>query len=226
MSFRRRAPRTLLPFGLEYTDVDQNAAGETLDYPLPINGRPTAIEDDNAKQFTHFTALMKNGSFFTGTLSSLKHTNKKKGAVILEGGVNDGLKRYSDKFRKKIKTGRSIRDHPFILEFFPNELHSIMVSKDKKARSLQLTRYSKGEKKDIGKLINMSAVEKKKQQIQDRLNTVDGNEVESDDNNEEDEDEEFEDDEDDDYNAERYFDDGDDLGGDDDDNAGNEEAAF
>ncbi|VEU21434.1 DEKNAAC102674 [Brettanomyces naardenensis] len=224
MSFRRRGPRTLLPFGLDYADVDQSASGERMLYPLPINGRPTIVEDDSAKQFTHFAELMKNGSFYMGTLESLNHTDKKKSASYLEGGVNDGLTRYSDKFRTKIKVGRSIRDHPFILEFFPDELHNVMVPKDKKTRSLQLTHYSKGDKQDIGKLIKLSEVEKKKQ-IQERLDTVDGNEAESDTNVEEDEDEEFEDDYDDDYNAERYFEDGDDLGGEEEE-GGNDEAAF
>lgn len=211
-----------MPFGLDYADVDQSAAGEKYYFPIPVNGRTTKLEDECAKQFNHFTEQMKNGSFYTGDLGSLKNSSKQKHITYLEGGVNDGLKRYSDKFRKKIKIGRSIRDHPFILDFFPDELHCVMERKDNKQGQLQLTEYSKGDKAK-----NILSVEEKKKKIQERLGDVDGNDTNdvADDNEDEEEDEQFEDDEDDDYNAEQYFEDGDDLGGEEEE-GGNNETAF
>lgn len=216
MSFRRRgAAGALMPFGLDYADVDQHASGEQLYYPVPVNGTPTALENECAKQFTHFAEMMKDGALYTGTLASLKQ--KGKHAIYLEGGVNDGIKRYSDRFRKKIKVGRSVDDHPFILDFFPKELHSVMVAHGKKQQSLQVIAFSEAE---IDEGIQKSQEDKKKE-IKEKLDNV--NDEEPEENAEEDEDEEFEDDYDDDYNAERYFDDGDDLGDEDD---GDTEAAF
>ncbi len=221
----RRGPRILLPFGLDYADVEQTAEGEKLKFVLPINGKPTALEDECSKQFLNFTDLMKNGVFYTGTLESLKASSKKRHVTYYEGGVNDGLSRYSDRFRKKIKIGRSINEHPFILDIFPQELHSVMTRGDKKHGSLQLTSYSKDSKKNIKKLIEKTKEEKRKE-IQERLNNVEGNDSEVEKHSEEeDDDEQFEDDYDDDYNAERYFEDGDDLGGEEED-AGDDEAAF
>ncbi|KAF6005736.1 hypothetical protein HII12_005310 [Brettanomyces bruxellensis] len=216
----RRGPRILLPFGLDYADVEQTAEGEKLKFVLPINGKPTALEDECSKQFLNFTDLMKNGVFYTGTLESLKASSKKRHVTYYEGGVNDGLSRYSDRFRKKIKIGRSINEHPFILDIFPQELRSVMTRGDKKHGSLQLT-----SKKNIKKLIEKTK-EEKRNEIQERLNNVEGNDSEVDKHSEEeDDDEQFEDDYDDDYNAERYFEDGDDLGGEEED-AGDDEAAF
>lgn len=230
MSFGRGGQRQLLPFGLDWSDILQNATNE-LEYPVPINGQPTNIEKECYQQFTYLTSTMKDSSFYTGNLKSLTQTNKsgdKKGLVYLEGGVNDGLKRYSDKYRKQIKIGRSINDHPFILNYFPPELHSVMSSKSGK-KSLNVSKYKKGSKNgtNIDKIIKNA--EERQKEIMERLNEVAANanddDIEDDDNQEEEEniDDEFEDDDDDDYNAERYFDDGDDFDENDD---GDDEAAF
>ncbi|ODV83963.1 hypothetical protein CANARDRAFT_236738 [[Candida] arabinofermentans NRRL YB-2248] len=210
MSFRDKGNRVLLPFGLDYADITQASGTQELKYPLPINGPITNLEDEAAKQFTNFAELMKNGSFYTGTL---------------ESGVNDGLKRYSDKYRKTVKTGRSIDEHPFVAEFFPEELHQVFMgkNKDKKKKSLAISNYTKGVDKDMAELIKLSEEDKQKN-LMERLNNVDENEEENEvDAEEEEEDDEFEEDDDDDYNAEKYFDDGDDYG---DDDGGDEEAAF
>ncbi|OWB73135.1 nucleotidyltransferase activity protein [[Candida] boidinii] len=232
MSFRDRGNRVLLPFGLEYSDIIQEQ-DKGLIYPLPINGPVTKLEDDSSKQFTNFTELMKNGNFYSGKLESLlpDYTNSK--ISYLEGGVNDGIKRYSDRYRKQSKAGRSIQDHPFNLEFFPQELHSVMISKNnnknKKKKILALSNYSKGVDNDMSEFIKLSEEEKKKELL-DRINNVEEDDNENavnenpEDEEDEDEDEEFEEDEDDDYNAEKYFDDGDDYG--DEEDGGDDEAAF
>ncbi|GME80564.1 unnamed protein product [Ambrosiozyma monospora] len=237
MSFRdRQQQRVLLPFGLDYADINQIKQGERLEIQLPINGPLTKHEEEATKQFLVVSDLMKNSSFYTGSLKSLRHHIDKSSSgksnkstdtqnVFLEGGVNDGIKRYSDRYRKQIKVGRSINDHPFIMEFFPDELHGVMISKKSKKmkkKSLFLSSYSKGEGKDIGNMIKLSEEEKQKEMLQ-RLNNVDENDDAVEEEVEE-EDEQFEEDDDDDYNAEKYFDDGDDDFGEEDD--GNDEAAF
>lgn len=234
MSFRDRKQGVALPFGLDWADIQQNPT-ETLEFPIPINGKPTKIEMDCFQQFTNLTNIMKDSTFYSGNLKSIAQEEstkdkRKSNIVYLEGGVNDGLKRYSDKYRKKIRIGKSINDHPFILQFFPNELHSVMVSKQGK-KSINVSKYKKGSKMDmnIDKLIK-SAEERQKEILQ-RLNEV-ANNNEDDDNlddidneveEEENFDDDFEDDEDDDYNAEKYFNDGDDFDEQDD---GDDEAAF
>lgn len=233
MSFRDRGQLTILPFGLDWADIQQNAT-ETLEFPVPVNGKPTRIETECFQQFSNLTEFMKDSSFYTGNLKSIAQDelqngrHKKSSIVYLEGGVNDGLKRYSDKYRKKIKIGKSITDHPFILRFFPEELHSVMSSKSGK-KSLNVSKYKHGLKMgmNIDKIIKTA--EERQQEIMQRLNEVATNTNDDDldeaDNQEEEEnfDDEFEDDEDDDYNAEKYFDDGDDFEDGDD---GDEEAAF
>lgn len=226
MSFRGGGQRVVLPFGLDWADIQQNAT-ETLEFPVPINGKPSSLEIESFQQFTNLTNLMKDSSFYTGNLKSIstEEEGKKKHTVYLEGGVNDGLKRYSDKYRKKIRIGKSITDHPFILHYFPEELHSVMFSKNGK-KSLGVSKYKKNSKNmDIDKMIK--SAEEKQKEIMDRLNEVaaNTNDDDVDDHEEEEEnyDDDFEDDEDDDYNAEKYFDDGDDFDENDD---GDEEAAF
>jgi DNA-directed RNA polymerase III subunit RPC7 len=233
MSFRGGGQRQLLPFGLDWADIQQNAT-ETYEFPIPINGNPTNIESESYQQFINLTNLMKDSSFYTGNLKSLNQENlqnngqKKKNIVYLEGGVNDGLKRYSDKYRKQIKIGRSINDHPFILRFFPDELHSVISSKSTK-KSLNVSKYKKVSKSGTNMDKFIKNAEERQKEIMQRLNEVEANNMDDDvddvENQEEEEnfDDEFEDDDDDDYNAEKYFDDGDDFDEHDD---GDDEAAF
>lgn len=233
MSFRGGGQRVLLPFGLDWADIQQNSA-VSLEFPIPINGNPTKLEDERYQQFTNLTAIMKDSSFYTGNLKSLAQQEfqsggqKKTNIVYLEGGVNDGLKRYSDKYRKQIKIGKAISDHPFLVSFFPEELHGVMSSKSGK-KSLSVSKYKKGSKNgtNIDKLIKNA--EERQKEIMQRLNEVASNANDDDvddlDNHEDEEDldDEFEEDDDDDYNAEKYFDDGDDFDEGDD---GEDEAAF
>lgn len=234
MSFRGGAggQRQLLPFGLDWADIQQ-VSTQSFEFPIPINGAPTNIETDCYQQFINLTTIMKDSSFYTGNLKSLVTDNsnnggKKSNIVYLEGGVNDGLKRYSDKYRKQIKIGKSITDFPFHLQYFPDELYSVMNSKSGK-KSFSVTKYKKSSKNgtDMDKLIK--SAEERQKEIMEKLNEVVSNANDDDiddvDNREEEEniDDEFEDEDDDDYNAEKYFDDGDDFDEGDD---GDDEAAF
>ncbi|CDK25321.1 unnamed protein product [Kuraishia capsulata CBS 1993] len=233
MSFRggrAGGSRSLLPFGLDYHDIKKTGEDEPLKYPLPVNSQMTQKERDSAKHLINFTKLMRDGPFYTGKLDSVDSdkSNKKaeKDANYYEGGINDGIKRYSDRYRKKRKTVRSIDDHPYIIQFFPDELLSVMgVDNSKKKKLLSISRYKISSDPNFGDLIKKS--EDKSSEIMSRLQDVEedtttNQEVENDEDVEEDD--EFEEDEDDDYNAEKYFDDGDDDGRDDDD--GGDEAAF
>lgn len=228
--------RQLLPFGLEWADMAATNVESASEYPLPINGAPTARELRRIRTFSNLVANMKTSSFYSGNFDTLK---KRKGAATdhLEGGVNDGIKRYSDKYRKRIKIGRAIADHPFQHALFPSELQSVLGVRKKgsRAKTLNVSAYSNSQiNGDLEK--NLDKLMSEKKEILDRLNDMEANASivginDDDDNNgsdqsEENVDDEFEDDDDDDYNAEKYFDDGDDYDGGDGDDAGDDEAAF
>lgn len=215
MSFRNKSSgRMLLPFGLDYSDI--LSQGETTERPtleLPVHGPLSQYEENVAKQSLAFMKLLYDGPFYTGT-------PKLKEAEL------EPIQRYSDRFKKRKKVSRSIDEYPYQLEFFPEELYSVMgISKQKK--KLLLSSY----KEDGGlKQFNVTEKEDSAESMLERLKSLAedldaapaANQTEQEEPEEEDYDDEFEEDDDDDYNAEKYFDGGDDDLGDD----GDDEAAF
>lgn len=216
MSFRNRSSgKVLLPFGLDYSDVlTQGQLTEKPQLPLPVHGPLKPFEENAAKQSLAFAKLMLDGPFFTGSPDA-------------ETTVTpvDSIQRYSDRYKKVKKVGRSIDEYPYQLEFFPEELYSVMgITKKKKKLLLSsykddggLSSFNVGQGEDTAQLM----LEKLKSLAEDLDADPQTNQDEE--NVEEDDfDDEFEEDDDDDYNAEKYFDDGDDDLGDD----GDDEAAF
>lgn len=147
-------------------------------------------------------------------------SNSKDKSEIDEEGINDGIKRYSDRYIKKRKIGRSIDEHPYVIEFFPQELYKVMGVDDKKKKKLLSLSKLKNSKEVIDNLENdgNSILERLKGMAEEEENKKD-EEPEPEENL----DDEFEEEDDDDYNAEKYFDDGEDFGDEDD---YNDEAAF
>lgn len=196
---------------------------------LPVNGPLNEIEKTQTAQFIHFQEIVRDGPFYTG---SLLDNGKRK----VEGvGINDGIKRYSDKYAKKRKILRFISDHPFKMDFFPAELHDVMNQNSNAKGGLRLTGFqaktdkfyldslSNGNEDENEDEISKAMLEKLKNiaEVEDDKDKKEDAEADF----EEEEEDEFDDDDDDDYNAEKYFEDGDDdfggdMGGDDD------EAAF
>ncbi|CAN3377098.1 hypothetical protein DIURU_002099 [Diutina rugosa] len=211
MSGGFRKNRVLLPFGLDYADIQSNG-GEEASVVLPVNGAPRAAEIGPAQQQIAFTRLMAEGAFFTTDDNAATATQP------------DGIERYQDRYTKTRKVARTIDDHPFAIEMFPQELYSVMgVSKKKllavsKYTSANGLGYSKSGADEaaamLERLKSLADVDEGK-----------GDDEDGEEENEEDADDNYddEDDDDDDYNAEKYFDDGDDDGGNDDDGG---EAAF
>lgn len=213
--------RQLLPFGLEWADVSAASGGPEREYPLPINGRPTAREVRRVGAFASLVAATKASSFYSGPLNHPQGVAKPRDH--LEGGVNDGIQRYSDKYRRRIKVSRSLVDHPFQAQVFPPELQVIVAPRKGRGKTLGVAsvRANGQLELNIDRLINH------KQEIMDRLEDVEANanaNVDEDEEPEEEEniDDEFEDEDDDDYNAEKYFDDGDEY----EEDQGDDEAAF
>lgn len=215
-----------LPFGLGSNDVGVNETTEFPSIALPVNNPTSARERSLAITYIKFSQTVKDGPFYTGSLSlavddsaeenSDKNTKKKKQALVEEEGHMDGIERYSDRYLKKRKIGTSIDDHPYHLEVFPRELYNVMGIDKKKL--LVISKFNNnddiftGSKKDEN--AGLSMIEKWKQLAED---DDDENKEENEKNKEnaegdEDIDEDFEEeeDDDDDYNAEKYFDDGDD----------------
>lgn len=217
MSYRGNSSgRMLLPFGLDYSDVlSQSQSTEKPLYELPVHGPLSPHEEEVAKQSLAFTRFMYDGPFYTASSQSE------------DTAAAEPIQRYSDRFKKVKKVGRSVDEYPYQLEFFPEELFSVMgITKQKK--KLLLSSY----KADGGvKQFNIEENGDDAQSMLEKLKTLaedlDAN-PDQNQNNEENAEEEVDDDfddedeEDDDYNAEKYFEDGDDDGGDD----GDDEAAF
>lgn len=224
MSFRsKNSGRALLPFGLDYSDVlSTDASKEKPTLELPINGSLNTSEISIAKQSIAFSNILLEGPFYTG---STIDTNPEKKTTS-----SDGIERYSDKYKKVNKVGRTIEEHPYQLELFPDELYSVMgISNKQKKKLLSLSSF-----KTDGGLTDFTVNETDESNAQSMLeklkNMADNLETDPNANNKEEVEEEddgeddFEEDEedDDDYNAEKYFDDGDEEPNDD----GDDEAAF
>ncbi|SCU85576.1 LADA_0D08350g1_1 [Lachancea dasiensis] len=209
-----------LPFGLSYSDVGANENTELPTIPLPVNGLLSATERATAVNYINFVTAVREGPFYTGSLELSVDGQGKNQKLIDDDGISDGIERYSDRYLKKRKIGVSIDEHPFHLEFFPEELYQVMGINKKKLLALsQLDKrtdvYTGSDIKDDD-AAGLSMLEKLKGLAEDEDEAANG-EGKDENKEPEDVDEEFDSDEDDDYNAEKYFDDGDDDAGDDDD---------
>lgn len=220
MSFRgRNSTKVLLPFGLEYADVANGFDTEKPTLTLPVHNELTSVEKDSATQTISFQQRMRDGTFYTGSLFDASEDFAAKGKKRTNTQP-DGIERYSDRYKKVKKIGKTIKDHPYQLEFFPQELYSVMgVTGKQKKKMLDFSTFkSNGGLKNFDKATDSDI-------LFDKLNNVEETEEKDEkdeDASEEEVDDEFEEDDDDDYNAEKYFDDGDEDAGDDD----GDEAAF
>ncbi|ODQ79893.1 hypothetical protein BABINDRAFT_36879 [Babjeviella inositovora NRRL Y-12698] len=223
MSFRGGAKggnTRALPFGLDFQDVKENASDKSC-LQLPINGPLNKLETNSARQYISLQKAVQEGPFYTGSLAIASGDQ----TLVDTSGFHkdDGIKRYSDKYRTKRKLGRSIDEHPYVVEFFPEELYQAMGINNKKKKKL----LAKSSYKIDGGL-KLYTVEGDVNSL-DKLKQMGDNLVDDENDKEEDEaeveediDDEFEEDDDDDYNAERYFDDDNEV----DDDDGGDEAAF
>lgn len=217
MSFKGNSSgRMLLPFGLDYSDVlSQSNSTEKPLYELPVHGPLSPHEEEVARQSLAFSRLMYDGPFYTGSAKAERTAQP------------EPIQRYSDRFKKVKKVGRSVDEYPYQLEFFPEELFSVMgITKQKKKLLLSSYRADGGVKQfdvDENGDTALSMLEKLRNLAED-LDANPNHEQNNDEEAEEDVDDNFDEDEedDDDYNAEKYFEDGDDDVGDD----GDDEAAF
>ncbi|ODQ64516.1 III, C31 subunit of DNA-directed RNA polymerase [Nadsonia fulvescens var. elongata DSM 6958] len=236
-------------FGSSFGDLNPDFTPTEL-YPktiLPIQSSLQARERRSAAQFIEFTNDVRDGPLYTGQLVS-SSTDTKKATIMVEIDLpKDGIRRYSDRYMKKRKIGRSIDEHPYHLPFFPVELYSVMgvkgVNSDnkvKKTKRLDITKFTTellrtellgGDDDDV----DVAELKRAGLQALKALDDPNGptgqgasKEDENEDNEPEDDDEvddmdDMDDeDDDDDYNAEKYFDDGEGM----DDDDGNDEAAY
>lgn len=218
MSFRRgggRGGAAALPFPTG--DVIPDDTPDDL-YPKTILPAPQAPSDRERQAVSQYLALkedIRNGPLFTGS-----STASARVVVEIEEGFNDGIKRFSDIYIKKRKIGRSVDEHPYVVEFFPPELHAAMGVNAGKRKKLDISRFT-AELRDAG-------TDKDKEKMLELKLAGDGDDKadakeKSDVSDDEEEEDELDDDDDDDYNAEKYFDDGDDFGGED---SGDDDPAY
>ncbi|KAK9323724.1 DNA-directed RNA polymerase III, subunit Rpc31 [Lipomyces orientalis] len=196
------------------------------EFDLPIQANLADFEKRSVHQFLQYQQDVRDSAFYV--------TDKKRGVVEYEGGVNDGIKRYSDRYLTKRKVGKSVTDHPYIIEFFPQELYSALgvkpsnITTKPKRRRLDLAQFRDSLEQEEGEgeaeeaeADGVSGATRLDAGAEDDEDENQPNEDEDED--EEEEEDEFEEDEEGDYNAERYFDDGED---DYDDGGGEDEAAY
>ena len=171
---------------------------------------------------------VRRSSFITSSLLTFICT---KPNTISVWKIMKKKKRYSDKYKKTKKIGRTIEEHPYQLEFFPDELYSVMgISNKQKKKLLSLSKFKAdgGLKQYAARESEADSAQSMLEKLKDMAEDLDSNNANNatkeDDNEEieEEMDDDFEEDDDDDYNAEKYFDDGDDDVADD----GDDEAAF
>ncbi|KAF5096106.1 hypothetical protein D0Z00_002896 [Geotrichum galactomycetum] len=133
------------------TEEERNATHysfPTDTYPkvnVPLAAKPARAERLAASHYLAFRTEVREGPLFTGNLgigkragatdvSSSKSANQnKKQMIVMEvgfEGLDDGIKRYTDRYHKKRKVGRSIDDHPYVVDFFPKELYPAMGIKE------------------------------------------------------------------------------------------------
>ncbi|KAK9449925.1 DNA-directed RNA polymerase III, subunit Rpc31 [Limtongia smithiae] len=187
-------------------------------FTLPLQTPPTEFEARAIRQFMQYRRELRESAFFV--------VERKRGVVEYEGGINDGIKRYSDRYLKRRKTGKNVSDHPYIIEFFPDELHATLgvkssaTSTKPKRRQIDLAQFREAEDEAEGADGHEGG-----EGDEDATGAANANGDDEDPDNDDgdDDEDEFEEDEEGDYNAEKYFDDGED---DDFDDGGDEEAAY
>ena len=245
---------------MSFFNFDYSATNSSLPHPitpLPVNQASTnSLSYKIGKNYKRLPHLFKKSQFYTGDLVPLDILDR-------YNKVDDGVERYGDKYKhkkvNKLKTdddsnnnnneddnddsdvmkadGEGKLDHPFHLEFIPQELKSI-IKKNSNNSALQKQAASSNR---LLNLFDPTAAAQKKDGENPAMDDIDFNkefskyiseEAEKKDNDDdldqgeedEDEDEAFDDEDDDgDYDAENYFDNGEDDYGDD---GGNDEAVF
>lgn len=189
--------------GLDFSEVKQVHLNADMQKTmvLPVNGPLNQIEKSIATQYIHIVENAREGPFYSSDIAEDR------------GGINDGIKRYSDRYLKSSKPKELLRNHPFKVEFFPEELLEVLQGRNGGKKGLKLNKFLAKNDKIYLDEINGKSTE----QVLERLNKIGDVEEEKNDDAENEVDEEpddFDDEDDDDYNAEKYFDDGEDFGDD------------
>lgn len=185
---------------------------------LPIQGPISDSEKEKVAQFFQLRDEIRDGPLFAGSSSN-------RGKIVVESDnvLNDGIKRYTDRYIKKRKIGRSVEEHPYVLSLFPPELYPVMGLKNGKSKKLDISKFTQDLAKAKGN--DQADLISKLKNIKDDNGKADDAQQDDDSDDLDDIEDDFDEDEDDDndYNAEKYFDDGDDFGAGDDDDG---EAAY
>jgi DNA-directed RNA polymerase III subunit RPC7 len=160
------------------TEEERNATHysfPTDTYPkvnVPLAAKPTRAERLAASHYLAFRTEVREGPLFTGNLGAGKragaadsnstkqaHQNKKQVIIMEVGfeGLDDGIKRYTDRYHKKRKVGRSIDDHPYVLDFFPKELYPAMgIKEPASADSNEITANDGRKRKFVAKRLDVA----------------------------------------------------------------------
>ncbi|XBW38732.1 hypothetical protein QEN19_004319 [Hanseniaspora menglaensis] len=227
-------------FNFDYTATNSSLPHPVI--PLPINQASTnSLSYKIGKNYKKMSHLFKKSQFYTGDLVPLDILDR-------YNKVDDGVERYGDKYKHKklnkliaansddgeteehqssSSIGEGLLDHPFHLEFIPQELKSA-IKKNTNNNTLQKQAASSN------KLLNLfdpESNDQKKESEAGGIDDIDFNkefskyvneeaekkeaEEAGQEDVEEDEDEAFDDEDDGDYDAENYFDNGEDDYGDD-----------
>lgn len=213
----RRGNNPLNPTGIDVSSEPTKLYPKMV---LPVPGPLNEGEKKSAAQFVSLKQAIRDGPLYTGSNTS----NKERVVVEIEQSINDGIKRYTDRYARKVKIGRSVDEHPYVVKFFPSELHGVMGITKSKKKKLNISKFKDQLlQTEVGDEEGMD----KKSLLAKRLDAAEedaANADDDDDDDDEEEDDDFDDadDDDNDYNAEQYYDNGE---GDDDDGGSEDGAA-
>ncbi|KAA8916384.1 hypothetical protein TRICI_001459 [Trichomonascus ciferrii] len=199
----RRGNNPLNPTGIDVSSEPTKLYPKMV---LPVPGPLTEGEKKSAAQFVSLKQAIRDGPLYTGS-----NTSKERVVVEIEQSINDGIKRYTDRYARKVKIGRSVDEHPYVVKFFPTELHGVMGITKSKKKKLNISKFKdelmQTETGDEGSLDKNSLLAKRLDEAEEEAANAD-DDVDEDD--EEDDDFDEADDDDNDYNAEQYYDNGED----------------
>lgn len=256
-------PDIAVPLQTRGNRAERLCAGYFLQFKTQVQEGPFFMSQISQATLDKFDKQQKEeqkegGNEDTENGKKKKDTKKRKLNIDIEFDeddgmtLNDGIKRYTDKYHKKRTLGKNrkaIDEHPYVIELFPSELYEAMGVVTKKngtagmkslaARKLALSKFTSQllmtEQQLELNLDDLDDAELERKKLQEKIAELsaqvasgetgaddDANDDNDDDDQEEENDEEYDEEDDDDYNAEKYFDDGDGIEDDDD----NDEAAY
>ncbi|KAL9615875.1 MAG: hypothetical protein Q9204_008647 [Flavoplaca sp. TL-2023a] len=203
---------TVIPFDDDDVDLSKRTSPTPL-FP-PYNPSPPApLSTTEKAQVASFLALrsrIHEGPFYT-ILDTNARVGKAKASSAATFDPFEGMPTYSQKYIKKRRRLPKLSARPYVLKYFPRELHPLLDPANHKPSSLTTTNNFKRTPKVRSTVVKKDGGSGDEEEAGDKDPDEEGINENADDEFDEEDDEDAGGD----YNAEQYFDDGGDDAGDD-----------